>query len=60
MSKIGNKVIEVGELLTQGFDVDTISKIADVPVDWIIEVDLEMRGLGQHGYEDDYAAPNIG
>lgn len=58
MSKIGDKLIEVEELLVQGHDVDTVAKLAGVPVLWVIEVELELMSLHQYGYEDEYGTPD--
>ena len=44
MSKITDKLIEIQELLEAGMDVELISKIARVPVDWVIAVAHEMMG----------------
>ena len=57
MSKIKDKLIEVEDLIVQGLDADTVAKIAGVPVDWVIDVELEMRGLHQYGYEEEYGEP---
>ena len=53
MSKIADKLIEIEELLTQGYTVDEVSRIAGVPVSWVIDTELEMMGMHQYGYEDD-------
>lgn len=55
MSKIADKLIEVEELLRAGFSVDDVAKIAGVPADWVIDVDLELSGMHQYddsGYEE--------
>lgn len=52
MSKIGDKLVEVEELLRQGLDYEAVSKIADVPVSWVYDVDLELSGQHEYGYEE--------
>jgi hypothetical protein len=58
MSKIQNELIQVGVLLLQGVDVDTVAGIVGVPIEWVINVDLEMRGLTDDG--DGYVEPYFG
>lgn len=53
MSKIADKLIEIEELLVQGHSAESVAKMANVPVDWVIETELEMMGLHQYGYEDE-------
>lgn len=50
MSKIADKLIEIEELLVQGLDVDTVARLAGVPVNWVIETELELMGM--HQYDD--------
>lgn len=57
MSKMSKLLIEIEDLLVQGVDVDDIAKVLSIPVDWVIALDLELRGLTEHGYESDYAEP---
>ena len=45
---------EIEDLLVKGVDVDIIARELGVPVEWVIGLDLELRGLTQHGYEDNY------
>lgn len=60
MSKINEKLIEIEEMLRAGMDVDTIAIAADVPSNWVIQVDLELMCKNQRDYEDTYAPPYSG
>jgi hypothetical protein len=57
MSKMSGLLIEIEDLLVQGVEVDKIAEVLSVPVDWVIGLDLELRGLTEHGYEGNYAKP---
>jgi hypothetical protein len=42
MSKIADKLIEIGELIGQGMEPNVIAAITGVPVDWVIEAERTM------------------
>lgn len=50
MSKIADKLIEIGEMIVQGMEANAIAAIAGVPLDWVFETELEM--MGKHEYDD--------
>lgn len=47
------ELIDIEDLLVQGIDCDTIAQVVGVPIDWVIGVDLELRGITQYQYQDD-------
>lgn len=53
MSKIADKLIEVEQLIIDGHDTETVARLAGVPVDWVIDTELEMRGMNEYP-EDPY------
>lgn len=51
MSKMAELLIEIEDLLKQNVDVDTIATVTGVPAGWVIELDKELMGLHEYGYD---------
>lgn len=51
MSKIGDKMIEIEELLAAGFSIDDTSKLSGAPIDWVVGVDKELSGITAYEYQ---------
>ena len=48
---ISDKLIEIEELLTSGYDVESVARMSNVPIDWVIEAEKELMGWTHYEHE---------
>lgn len=52
MSKMAELLIEVEELLSMGYAVNEVAQKLNIPVEWVIDTELELMGMHEYGHDE--------
>lgn len=53
MSKMAELLIEVEDRLRMGYAANEVAKQLSIPVEWVIDTELELMGMHQYGEDDE-------
>lgn len=53
MSKMADLLIEVEERLKMGYAANEVAEQLNIPINWVIDTELELMGMHQYGDEND-------
>lgn len=46
-------LIEIEDRLRMGYSANQVAEQLDIPVDWVIDTELELMGMHEYGYDDE-------